>query len=382
MIQTVLFDVDGVFLSEERYFDASALTVRELLYSENYLGLGNGKPFQTEYRDGEIAEIRSDIFLNDDVLNFLKSRGMNANWDMIYITISEQLIHLTTQLPEDVKTQAAELLKKPIDQTTLNTFRSLFKNYQIKPDFKRFMDDYKDTKAVKQELIVYLNEIALKRLGIETSAFQPKSAFWHIGEHASQEWYIGDENVLAATGLPSVQTGKKGFMNEEVTLADPEYIRGMFHAFHDYGVRVGIATGRPRLETFKPFTYLNWIGELDPNHIVTADDVLAAEKKYDAAPLAKPHPFTYLASFHGKDSDLKRWSARRPEQLPDGEQTLIVGDSLADLLCAKQLGCRFAGVLTGLSGQKARSELEEHGADFILDSIADVKDLVLHLLGE
>ncbi|GAY77102.1 phosphoserine phosphatase [Sporolactobacillus inulinus] len=59
---------------------------------------------------------------------------------------------------------------------------------------------------------------------------------------------------------------------------------------------------------------------------------------------------------------------------------MIVGDSLADLLCAKQLGCRFAGVLTGLSGQAARSELETHGADFILDSVADVKDLVLGLL--
>ncbi|GAY77103.1 phosphoserine phosphatase [Sporolactobacillus inulinus] len=135
--------------------------------------------------------------------------------------------------------------------------------------------------------------------------FKPKSAFWHIGEHASQEWYIGDENVLGATGTPSVQTGKKGFMNEEVTLADPAFIRTMFHAFREQGINVGIATGRPRLETFKPFTYLNWIGELDQNHIATADDVLDAEKKFDAAPLAKPHPFTYLASYYGKDSDLK-----------------------------------------------------------------------------
>ncbi|MCO7125231.1 HAD hydrolase-like protein [Sporolactobacillus shoreicorticis] len=380
MIQTVLFDVDGVFLSEERYFDASALTVHELLRSENYLGLGDGKPFQTKYSDEEIAATRSEVFLNDDVLNFLKSRGMNANWDMIYITISEQLIHLITQLPDMAKTQAVEWLKKPIDQTTLNAFRSLFKKYPVRPDFKRFMADYKETKAVKQDLIFFLNEVASRRLGIETAAFKPKSDFWHIGEHASQEWYIGDENVLAATGKPSVQTGKKGFMNEEVTLADPNDIRGMFHAFHDYGIHVGIATGRPRLETFKPFTYLNWIDELDSNHIVTADDVLAAERSYEAAPLAKPHPFTYLVSYHGKDSDLKRWTARRPEQLPDGEQILIVGDSLADLLCAKQLGCRFAGVLTGLSGQKARSELEEHGADFILDSIADVKGLVLDLL--
>jgi phosphoglycolate phosphatase-like HAD superfamily hydrolase len=380
MIQTVLFDVDGVFLSEERYFDASALTVRELLLSENYLGLGNEKSFQTEYSDEEIAKIRSTIFLNDDVLNFLKSRGMNANWDMIYITISVQLIHLTTQLPEEARVQAMKQLTKPINRATLDTFRGLFKDNPVKPDFNRFMIDFKESKATKQELILYLNKIAEKRLGIKTKAFQPKSDFWHIGEHASQEWYIGDENVLSATGAPSIQTGKKGFMNEEVTLAEPDFIRGMFHAFREKGIRVGIATGRPRLETFKPFTYLNWIGELDQNHIATADDVLAAERKYDAAPLAKPHPFTYLTSFHGKDSNIERWTACQPEKLSEGEKTLIVGDSLADLLCAKQLGCLFVGVLTGLSGQKARGELEEHGADFILDSVADVKDLVLGLL--
>ncbi|MCO7176085.1 HAD family hydrolase [Sporolactobacillus kofuensis] len=379
MIQTVLFDVDGVFLSEERYFDASALTVRELLMSDHYLGLGNTQSFKTEYSDAEIAETRSKIFLNDEILNFLKSRGMNANWDMIYITFSVQLIHLTAQLPEPVRIEAANLLTKTIDRATLDKFRTLFKEYPVTTDYSQVMVEYQNTTAVKQELIVYLNQIAETRLGIKTDAFQPKSALWHIGEHASQEWYIGDENVLGATGLPSVQTGKHGFMNDEVTLADPAYIRGMFRTFREQGLNVGIATGRPRLETFKPFTYLQWIDELDPNHIATADDVLSAEKAFDAAPLAKPHPFTYLASYYGKDSDLKRWTARQPEQLPNGDQTLIVGDSLADLLCAKQLGCRFAGVLTGLSGQKARGELEDHGADYILDSIADVQQLVLGL---
>ncbi|MCL1631152.1 HAD hydrolase-like protein [Sporolactobacillus sp. CPB3-1] len=380
MIQTVLFDVDGVFLSEERYFDASALTVRELLLSENYLGIGNNRSFQTDYSNEEIAKIRAEEFLNDDVLNFLKSRGMNANWDMIYITFSVQLIHLITQLPEPERGRAAELLTYPVDRNTLDRLRMFFKAHQVRPDFSRFMADYASTKAVKQELIIYLNELAGRRLGIETDVFQPKSALWHVGEHASQEWYIGDEHVLAATGQPSVQTGKKGFMNEEVTLAAPDYIRRMFRSFSESGLRVGIATGRPRLETVRPFTYLHWIDELDPNHIVTADDVLDAERRYDAAPLAKPHPFTYLASFYGKDSEMKRWTVRQPEKLPNGEQTLIVGDSLADLLCAKQIGCRFAGVLTGLSGQKARTELAANGADFILDSVADIKDLVFELL--
>ncbi len=38
-MKKILFDVDGVFLSEERCFDVSALTVYELLMDKCYLGL-------------------------------------------------------------------------------------------------------------------------------------------------------------------------------------------------------------------------------------------------------------------------------------------------------------------------------------------------------
>lgn len=382
MLNTILFDVDGVFLSEERYFDASALTVRELLLSKNYLGLGGDAPFQTRYSDEEIARIRKNVFRDDHVLNFLKSRGMNANWDMIYITFSVQLIHLAAQLPGPLKAQAAALFAKPIDRGTLDQFRQWFSAHPVIIDFKALLEDYSGTKATRQDLILFLNDLAARYFGVETHEFQPKSRLWHVGEHASQEWYIGDENVLPATGVPSVQTGKKGFMNEEVTLADPETVREMFRMLKEKGVRIGIATGRPHLETFRPFGYLHWLDMLDENHMATANDVLAAEKKYDAAPLAKPHPFTYLLSYYGKDSDVQKLTARTPEKLPAGKSTVIVGDSLADLLCARQIGCRFAGVLTGLSGKKARTELEAHGADFILDSVADISGLAEKLIAE
>ncbi|RYL95706.1 HAD family hydrolase [Sporolactobacillus sp. THM7-4] len=379
MIKTILFDVDGVFLSEERYFDASALTVWELLMSENYLGLSGKTDFRTQYSNQEIAEIRSKVFVNDDVLNFMKSRGMNANWDMIYMTVSDQLIHLVSQLPEGPGSKAAALLQKPIGRDSLAAFRQLFRENPVRLNFDQFLYDFSDTNATRQDLIFYLNDVALKRTGVRTDVFKPKSTFWHIGEHASQEWYVGDENILSSTGEPSVQPGKKGFLNEEVTLADPSDIQEMFAIFKENGLKIGIGTGRPRLETYKPFSYLHWLELLDDNHIVTADDVLAAEKKYDAAPLAKPHPFTYLLAYHGKDSNVKRWTARQPEKIENGDETLIVGDSLADLIAATQLGCQFAGVLTGLSGKKARTEFEENGADYILDSVADVRDLVLSL---
>jgi FMN phosphatase YigB (HAD superfamily) len=60
MIKTVLFDVDGVLLSEDHYFDASALTVWELVYSNNYLGLAS-KKFKTNYSPAEIKAIRETV---------------------------------------------------------------------------------------------------------------------------------------------------------------------------------------------------------------------------------------------------------------------------------------------------------------------------------
>lgn len=66
--------------------------------------------------------------------------------------------------------------------------------------------------------------------------------------------------------------------------------------------------------------------------------------------------------------------------LENGHEILIVGDSIADLLAARKMGCQFAAVLTGLSGSDARYEFEKHQADYILDSVADVKGLVESLM--
>ncbi|MFT8318495.1 MAG: HAD hydrolase-like protein [Sporolactobacillus sp.] len=373
MIQTILFDVDGVFLSEEHYFDASALTVWELLMSENYLGLGDEKPFQTDLTKEQIASIRSQVFMDDQVLNELKSRGMNANWDMIDIAFSVQLIHLAAQLPAQAR--AAELFLQPIDRETLSRFKELFRTYPVKIDFNVFLPDFDGAAVTKQELIPYLNQLVKRYLGVQTAIFQPKSALWHIGEHCSQEWYVGDSHVLQSTGDPSVQLGKRGFLSQEETLTTPESIIALLQSLDHRGITIGIATGRPALETYQPFKDLGWLSLLDSERIATADDVLAAEHAYHVAPLAKPHPFTYLLAYHGQSVDKRRLLTPDPEMLA-GSETLIVGDSLADLLCARQMGCKFAGVLTGLSGEKARRGLEAQGADFILDSVADVGDLV------
>jgi phosphoglycolate phosphatase-like HAD superfamily hydrolase len=374
MIKTILFDVDGVLLSEEHYFDASALTVWELLISDNYLGLSPDQ-FRTDYTEDEIKALRKYVFQNDEVLKFQKSRGLNANWDMIYLSFSHQLIDLLSQIKDSEFEKINRWLQVPITREILLEIGQVLKKFTVKINFNLFVDDFQRSTAVKQELLGYLNEFAYEKLGVETSIFNEDRALWSVCEHVSQEWYVGDENVFESTGRPSVQLGKKSFLANETTLAPPEEIDELFRYLKKAGYKIGIGTGRPALETIQPFQHLDWLKHFDENHIVTADEVLIAEKENpDMGALSKPHPFTYIMAIHGKGTTGKDCLGTALP-LENSEEVLVVGDSLADLLAARQMGCQFAAVLTGLSGKDARGEFEKHQADYILDSVLNIKDL-------
>jgi phosphoglycolate phosphatase-like HAD superfamily hydrolase len=374
LIKTILFDVDGVLLSEEHYFDASALTVWEMLISCNYLGLAPEK-FKTNYNEEEIKELREQVFEKDSILKFMKSRGLNANWDMIYLSFCHQLIHLLSQVKDYEFEKINKWCQAPINRETLLEVGRVLSNYRIQMDFSLFVEEFARSEATKQELFNYLNELAKEKLGIDTSIFK-KGELWSVCEHVSQEWYVGDNHVFASTGRPSVQTGKTGFLANETTLAPRREIDELFQFLNAEGFTIGIGTGRPELETIQPFQHLDWLKNFDENRIITADDVLKAEEQLpERMSLSKPHPFTYIMGLLGKETSLQQClNTRLP--LENAVTVLVVGDSLADLLAARKLGCQFAAVLTGLSGKDARSDFEKHAADYILDSVLDIKGIL------
>ncbi|MGG1676743.1 HAD family hydrolase [Neobacillus sp. NRS-1170] len=375
MIKTILFDVDGVLLSEEHYFDASALTVWELLISSNYLALSPEK-LKTDYSELEVKEIREHVFDHDNVLKFMKSRGLNSNWDMIYLAFSYQLIHLLSQIKDTEYEKISQWCQAPINRETLLEIGRVLSNYNAELDFNLFVGDFEQSNVTKQELMEYLNVVAKEKLGVETSTFKGKDELWSICEHVSQEWYVGDENVHESTGRPSVQTGKKGYLANESTLAPQEEIAELFGFLSANGYEIGIGTGRPELETIQPFQHLKWLQHFERNRIVTENDVLKAEKQLtERKALSKPHPYTYVFGLHRKELSVEECLSL-PLPIENGETVLIVGDSLADLLAARQMGCQFAAVLTGLSGKDAKSEFEKHKADYILDSVLDLREIL------
>ncbi|HEU5140999.1 MAG TPA: HAD family hydrolase [Bacillales bacterium] len=371
MVEMILFDVDGVILSEERYFDASALTVWELIHSPNYLGI-NTDEFTPSPDEATIRRVRREIFDNDHVLHMIKNRGINANWDMVYLTFSCQLLGFLKALAQKDPQSARDFLSRDFDKEALQQMGRKIVSLGAQPDYTEFVANFENTSVQKQEMLTYLNTIADKKTGIATSVFSRNSKLWDVCQKAFQEWYLGNDKL----DEPSVQTGKRGFLTDEIPIVEPKKMQELFHALKERGLTLGIGTGRPEIETIEPLASLGLLEYFEENRIATAKDVLVAERQYpEKAPLSKPQPFTFVYGRIGKEHSAQD-VIDTPLPFEDGEKLLVVGDSPADFYAARSIGARFAAVLTGLSGQKARAHFEELGADHILNDLTEVKEIV------
>lgn len=377
MIKTILFDVDGVMLSEERYFDASALTVWELLHSEQYVAL-KGDTFTPSPEEAHIRRVREQVFARDEVLNFIKSRGINSNWDMVFLVFSYQVIRLVEALQPKLGDEVTGLLSGQISRTQLAQLRewALTHAAEFSIDYARFTADFAKGNAQKAEMLLYLNQIAKERCGVETTMFSRSSELWQLCQETFQEWYLGDERVAASIGRETKQPGKKGFLTDEIPIVPPAEMIELFRTLKERGYTLGIGTGRPTIETHVPLSELKVLEWFDPNRVVTASHVLEAEEEFPQhAPMSKPHPFSYVKGLLGLDAP-NREVVSFPLPIQNGEEVLIVGDSLADFLAARSIGCKFAATLTGLSGKEARAKFEEVKADYILDDVREILSIL------
>ncbi|WP_047152015.1 HAD family hydrolase [Aneurinibacillus tyrosinisolvens] len=371
MFRTILFDVDGVLLSEERYFDASALTVWEMLYSPRYLGL-QGDSFEPAPAEAVIRRVRGEVFDKDNVLNFVKTRGINANWDMVYLAFSYQLIRLLAVLHETAPEKVEELLQAQINRDALHRIREMANGTPFTVQYDAFVPDFEKGTAEKQALLLYLNEIAEQKTGIKTDIFSRSSELWDLCQETFQEWYLGDRLIVESIGRKAYQEGKKGFLDDEIPIIAPEKMAEVLSELKSRGYTLGIGTGRPRIETVEPLRAMGLLQYFDENRVVTASDVLEAEKKYpERAPLAKPQPFCYIKGMLGMDKeDADCFALALP--IENGAEILVVGDSVADYMAARSIGCKFAATLTGLTGEEAREKFEELQADYILNDMTEI----------
>ena len=375
-MKSILFDVDGVFLSEERCFDVSAITVEELLTSEGiFLGCGTYIDFENDLNDKKIQEIRERVFQHDKILNQLKSLGLNSNWDMLFIVFSIHLIDLAKQLDQSHRCEF--LNSSNFNEKTLFEMNKHLLHKEI--DYEKpvkVIDSFRNGKdAIYEDLESYAKD----QLEIDdTELFKLKSNLWQLAKDTYQEWYLGKDLFNKVEEGTALLDFKKGFIYEEVILKPQEEIQLLLQHLKEAGYHLAIATGRPRTETIIPFESLGLKSYFDDEHIVTASEVLDAESDYpEYQPLGKPNPFSYIATLNGNDRNRYKEYATQQENIVNKDEVYIVGDSLADLLSAKKIGATFIGTLTGLKGDKAQPELEEYGADYIVEDVTKIRNILL-----
>lgn len=374
-MKSILFDVDGVFLSEERCFDVSALTVEEMLKSKTFLGLDKSINFEN-MNDELIEEVRNRVFQHDRILKQLKSLGLNSNWDMLFVVFSIHFIHILKALDTQVVNQFLQL--KLISQDDLQQLQTLI-NSDVEIDYEAPLTFIKDIESDKANIYAALEEFAKLQLNTDdANVFKLKGPLWQLSREVYQNWYLGGKLFKEVEKKAPINAQKEGFIYDEIILRPVEEVKTLLHDLQEAGYQLAIATGRPKTETIVPFESLGLLEYFDNNNIVTASDVLEAESEFPQyIPLGKPNPFCYIAILNGnQQSDYKTYITEQ-ENVVNKEEVYIVGDSLADLLCAKKIGATFIGTLTGLKGQEAREELEQYHADHIVDHVGKIRDILL-----
>lgn len=374
MTKAVLFDVDGVFLDEARCFDVSALTVYELLYDEAYLNLKKGIALET-LTESQIMAIRSELFENDQILHRLKSLGINSNWDMLFIVFSVHLIDILKTLPKNVR--EAFLNESTFSVISLKELQSYIEykgiDYALPLDFLNGLTDGKE--QIYEALKKYAGQVLQTE---QTALFDINSVMWQLAQELYQEWYLGTKLYEEVEKKTAKTNYKNGYIYDEVVLAPIEGIRHLLQDLKDAGYLLAIATGRTRVETLIPFEALGLLSYFDDAHIVTASEVIEAEKQYpELKPLGKPNPFSYVATYNGNQKDQYHEYATKQTNCMNRNEVTIVGDSLADLLSAQKVNATFIGTLTGLKGTDAADELDAKGADKLVNHVLEIRQ---HLL--
>lgn len=327
---TIIFDMDGVVTSEQNYWNSAALTIYEYLNSKQYLGISK---IDTNYMMENIQQIRRHLFCDDILIEVLKNKGVNSNWDLAYIVIALSVILHTSDARDIIayENQSAE----PI----LTQYQTIAKGLA-------------DT------------------LHLPVSECVRNGRMWMDIHHCFQEWFLGDELYEKTYGRRPNKEGKSGLVHHEQPLVPLPRLREIFFRLSDSGKRICIGTGRPYTEIFYPLKAWDVLPYFAEDGFITYTQVAEAEEKFPNLILTKPNPFMFLKALYG---------TYYPEiKLLRGEydktriaETLVVGDAGADILAAKAMGADFCAVLTGISGEKMRTFFEQEKAEYICRSIED-----------
>ncbi len=331
--QKILFDMDGVITSERQYWTTAALTVFELFYDDEELNV--------TWCEENAASLASRIFHNDETIKVLKALGINTNWDLAYVTLLTAYIRKAEGEP---------------DETLWESVADFLRDCNLSvPELYDFIAD-----AVCDLYNFSWDET--KRLG----------TLWQKVQDIFQQWYLGDD-LYQRLYHTKTYKGKTGCIRDEQPLLPLDQTKTLLSELKTKGYQLGVGTGRPEAEIKEPLMMWGIYELFDEESFVTYDTVEAAQKECPQVQLAKPHPYVFLKGALGIEFP--------DEKIVDGQyqlegNILVVGDAGSDILAAKAAGMDFAAVLTGVSGKDGYDYFKALDAEYILDDVFELKQIL------
>ncbi|GBO55433.1 hypothetical protein APA_3584 [Pseudanabaena sp. lw0831] len=370
-ITTLIFDMDGVITSENKYWNTARLTVWEILSSDSYIGLNNYFDEGDSFLD-QLALLGKNV-ISSDFIYELKKRAVNSNWDLTFFVLSLHLISILHSLKENQPEFWSTFLNTnslSIEQQLIQ-LKGLLSNqaYNFKDSDVLIGRFWQETESLTGTAVVeYLHPFSKAILNTDMHYLKPKGELWKLCYHNFQEWYEGKRDY----SLPDDDT--------VVTLSGLKQMFSKLCESRKYSL--GIATGRPRSEVINPMLALGLLDYFEKSRIATYDEVLQAEELASQLSkhvlLAKPHPFVLLKAIH-PDEDVRVLYTEEFQSL-DRSYVAYIGDAASDVVAAKRSNCISIGVLTGcVDGRVIASQqkmLVDSGCNVILSSVLDLPNLL------
>ncbi len=234
----VLFDIDNVLIDTRKsYLEAIRWTIQ--------IYLTDGKiPLFGESGKEDSNDL---ILTEEDIHHFKLLGGFNDDWDCCYGLL-------------------VYLLSLPIKRRTLTDLRKAIDL----PKFARKVKSRPLGVAGVTDMLERPNSVTIEKIG-----------------RIFQEVYLGKELFRAVEGKYPVYWKKKGLICKERLI----FKRRILKRLTDAGIRLGIATGRPRFEALFALKHFDIADLFDA--ITTMDDIRCAERDKKQS-LRKPHPYSLI----------------------------------------------------------------------------------------
>ena len=338
----IVFDLDGVILSEEGYLDAAALTAASFAKR-----LGTAWPAgladpEDVVSGAEAAALRGR-FLPASLVQELRARAVNSNWDKALAAVLLFTLLRRQAGADEVGVageQAAALLGR-YGETGKDLLDLL-----LAQAAEAALEAVEAVEAVEADGPARTT-VRRFREGDGRAAGGSGLALRGLVVDRFQAYFLGDTRARTSWL-------RAGLAAHERCMTDCAALRAALERLRAYGYVLGVGTGRPRAEAQRALQTLGLWTLFDESRTVTIDEVRQEEERTGApeGAFAKPHPFTFTAAAKGVAS----------------ARVLVVGDSPADLLAARAAGLRFVGI-----GRRDRFLHPEY-AEVYLPAATDLAD--------